>query len=144
MKLSAVAKRMIGVTGISWLVLAAGSAVWYRSLGCLPFAAGALAGSALNAVKIIMIDRASKKVAGMEKTKAANYVRIQHLLRFLLTAGVLTLIGVLAYTETVPASCLYGAAAGVLTFQIAVYSIKNYAVREAEGHQKTDGEKNGG
>ena len=59
------------------------------------------------------------KALTMEQKKAGNYVSIQHLLRFLLTGVVLVLGAIL------PQISLWGVAAGVLAFQLALYNIKD-------------------
>ena len=123
--LSDMAKRMMLVVCALLPVLIAGSAIYYRSLSFLPFALGAVMGTALGAAKIVMLDRMVSKVVGMEPARAGNYVRVQQLLRLLLT-GIVLVIAAL-----VPFISLWGAAAGVLTYQIAVYSLKWFQKRDA-------------
>ena len=118
MRLSAIAKRMLLVVCLSLPLLAAGGFAYYRSLAFLPFLYGAALGTALGAAKVILLDRAVTKIAGMEKDRAMNYARLQQLLRFLLTGAVLVTAAV------VPFISLWGAAASVLAYQAAVYSLK--------------------
>ena len=124
MRVSALAKRMIITICISLPVLVAASAVYYRSFSFLPFALGALLGAATNVLKIILLDRAVEKLVDMEEEKAKNYVRIQHFLRYILTGAVLVLAAV------VPFISIWGAAAGILTYQVALFSMKRSAARE--------------
>jgi len=118
MRLSAAAKRMIRVVCISFPILVVGSAVYYRSLACAPFVLGLLLGTFLNITKIWMLNRTTKKVLGMEVLRAGNYVRVQHFLRFFLTCIVLVIAALAPFVD------LWGAIAGVVVYQIAVYTLK--------------------
>ena len=118
--MSDIAKRMMLVVGALWLALVAASAAYYRSMDCLPFALGSLLGVALNVLKIVMLDRAVRRAVQMEEASAGGYVRMQHFLRFLLT-GVVFLAAAL-----VPFLSLWGAAAGVLTLQVALFFAKRF------------------
>ena len=124
MKLSDIAKRMLLVICISLPLLIAGAFAYYRSLNFLYFALGALLGTILNAAKVILIERTAKKLIGMEKERAANYARIQGLLRFLLTGIVLAVPAFAIKQWGLPAGVFWGAAAGALVYQVAVYSMK--------------------
>lgn len=126
MALSQQAKKMICIVGLSQLVFVGASAMYYRSSSFLPFALGVLLSSSLNMVKIIMLDRTVAKALGGKKDAAANYVRLQYLLRFSLTAAVL------AAAVFIPFVSLWGAAAGLLTLQIAAYATKY--LHNGEGH----------
>ena len=117
MKLSGPAKRMICFHLAALPLLAGGAAVFYRSWAFLPFAGGALLGTALNIAKVALLDRAVKKLAGMDAAKAGGYTFLQSLLRFLLTGGVLVL------AAWVPFVSLWGAAASILVYQAALYSM---------------------
>lgn len=115
--MSDIAKRMSLVVCASLPLLVGGAAVFYRSLAFLPFAYGALLGTGLSIAKIISLDRTVRKVTDMEPRRASNYVRLQSLLRFLLTGGVLVL------AAWVPFVSLWGAAASILVYQAALYSM---------------------
>ncbi|MGI5935875.1 MAG: ATP synthase subunit I [Oscillospiraceae bacterium] len=120
MKLSEVAKRMILTIGILTLLFIAAAAVYYRSPDCLPFVFGALLGSATSIAKVILLERAVDRALGMEKDRAGNYVRLQHLLRLALSGAVLVLAAL------VPNISLWGAVAGILSFQISLYTLKMF------------------
>jgi len=120
MRLSDIAKRMMAVMGAMLLLLIAASAVYYRSMAFLPFALGALLGVALNALKVRMLDRAVGKAVDMDGARAGGYIRGQHFLRFLLTGLVFVLAAL------VPFISLWGAAAGVLTLQVALFFLKRF------------------
>jgi len=121
MKLSGIAKRMILILSVSLLLLVAASAVYYRSFAFLPFALGALLGAAANIAKVILLERAVNKTVGMEAETGGNYIRIQNFFRFLLTGAVLVA------AAFIPFISLYGAAAGILSYQIAALLLKNYS-----------------
>ncbi|MCL2508866.1 MAG: ATP synthase subunit I [Oscillospiraceae bacterium] len=121
MRLSDIAKKMILVICVSLLVIVAAGAAYYRSLMLLPFALGAFSGATLNVLKVFMLDRAVKKIAGMEKERAGNYARVQHFLRFLLTGAVLVIAALVPFIN------IWGAAAGVLTYNIAALFMKRFA-----------------
>ena len=121
MKLSDVAKKMIFILGIAFLILLAAGftgSFFISALEFLPFALGALLGALLNVFKVWMLDRTVKKVVGMEAAKAGNYVRMQQLLRFVLTGLVLVAAALIPFIS------IWGAAVGVLTFQIALPFMK--------------------
>jgi len=111
---------MITVIGCSLLLLVLASIAYYRSLAFAPFALGALLGTSLNVLKVIMLDHTVKKIINIEAKNAGNYVRFQHFLRFLLT-GLVFLLAVLFPSFL----NIWGVAAGVLTFQIATYFTKS-------------------
>lgn len=118
MKLTDLAKKMILTICVLFLIFAAISAGYYRSLSCLPFILGLVAGTIASVIKVMLLSRTVDKALEMEKEAAGRYVNIQHFLRLLLTASVL-LLGAL-----VPAISLWGVVAGVFAFQISVYVMK--------------------
>ncbi|MGI6238961.1 MAG: hypothetical protein ACOYI5_04970 [Christensenellales bacterium] len=118
MKLSEIAKKMVRAILIMLLALIAGAILYYRSLAFLPFLYGALLGGAVSIAKVFLLDRAITSALGMEARAAGNYVRLQHLLRLLISGTALVVAALVK-----PIS-LWGAAAGVLTFQLAVYLLK--------------------
>ncbi|GAA4070899.1 ATP synthase subunit I [Amphibacillus indicireducens] len=119
MKLSDLAKRMIITILIIATVSTLGSVIYHRSLDFLPFLIGATLGSAVSISKVILLEHAVNKALKMERKTAGNYVTIQHVLRLLLS-GVAFLIGAL-----VPQVSLWGVVAGILAFQVAVYSVRS-------------------
>lgn len=118
MKLTNLAKRMIITILIIALVCVLGSIIYYRSLDFLPFLFGALLGSAVSIVKVFLVEHAVDKALTLEQKQAGNYVSIQHLLRMLFS-GVVLVIGAI-----VPQISLWGVAAGILAFQLAIYNVK--------------------
>jgi hypothetical protein len=120
MKLSEIAKKMVRAILIMLLALIAGAILYYRSLAFLPFLYGALLGGAVSIAKVFLLDRAITSALDMQAQAAGNYVRLQHLLRLLISGAALVLA---ALVEPIS---LWGAAAGVLTFQLAVYLLKSH------------------
>ena len=115
MKVSPLAKRMIiTIVGISALFVVA-SFIYYRSLAFLPFLLGALLGTGVSIWKVFVLERAVDRALGMDKRKAGNYVSLQQLFRLFVT-------GVVLFTgAVVPQVSLWGVAAGIIAFQLALY-----------------------
>lgn len=115
MKVSPLAKRMIiTIVGISALFVVA-SFIYYRSLAFLPFLLGALLGTSVSIWKVFVLERAVDRALGMDKKKAGNYVSLQQLFRLFVT-------GVVLFTgAVVPQVSLWGVAAGIIAFQLALY-----------------------
>ncbi|WP_373706421.1 ATP synthase subunit I [Jeotgalibaca porci] len=115
MKVSPLAKRMIiTIVGISALFVVA-SFIYYRSLAFLPFLLGTLLGTGVSIWKVFVLERAVDRALGMDKKKAGNYVSLQQLFRLFVT-------GVVLFTgAVVPQVSLWGVAAGIIAFQLALY-----------------------
>lgn len=118
MKLSDLARRMIFTILIIALVCIMLSAIYYRSLEFLPFMIGVLLGSAVSIAKVILLERAVDRALEMEQKEAGNYVSLQHILRILLS-GVVLFLG-----AVVPQISLWGVAAGIIAFQLAIYNVR--------------------
>ena len=118
MKISKLAKKMVITILIIALACVVSSIIYYRSFGFMPFLLGIILGTAVSISKVFILERAVDNALEMEEKRAGNYVSIQHILR-LLFSGVALLIGAL-----VPQISLWGVAAGVLAFQLAVYNLK--------------------
>lgn len=118
MKLSDLSKKMITSILIIGLICIIGSAIYYRSLSFLPFMIGVILGSAASIGRVLLLERTVDKALTMEQKNAGNYVSLQHILR-LLFSGVVLVIGAI-----VPQINLWGVVAGVLAFQLAIYSLK--------------------
>ena len=116
MTMSEIGKKMLPAIVLCVFVIMAVGLVFaiLQKIQFLPVALGAVLGAALSVAKVIMIDRTVKKVATMEAGAVGNFVRIQHFLRFVLTAAVLVVAAVVPFIN------LYSAAAGILSFQAAV------------------------
>jgi len=109
---------MLKTVGISFFVIVAAGAAVYRSAETLPFALGAALGVAVNAAKIVMLDRAVDKAIGFSAEKSGNYIRLNYLIRFALTGAVLYIAVVAPFIN------MWGAAAGVVSMQAAVIAAR--------------------
>lgn len=115
MKVTPLAKRMIiTIVGISTLFVV-GSFIYYRSSAFLPFLLGTLLGTGVSIWKVFVLERAVNRALGMDKKKAGNYVSLQQLFRLFVT-GVVLFVG-----AVVPQVNLWGVAAGIMAFQLALY-----------------------
>lgn len=129
--LSLPSRKMITVIGISVLVLIAAGAAIYRSLEALYFALGVILTSALNVLKVFMLERTVKKAVDMEEAVAGkNYVRLQYLLRYFLTGIVLLAAGLVSVYVKPPFINIWGAVAGVFTLQVAVIAVRSMKLDE--------------
>ena len=118
MTISAAARKMIIAIGISSLIIIIIGAVFY-SEQILPFTLGVILMAGLNVFKVLSLERAVNKAVDMTKEKSAgNYIRVQFLLRYILTAAVLVIAAFVPFID------ILGAAAGVFTYQIAVFCLK--------------------
>jgi hypothetical protein len=112
---------MIVVIGISSLVLIGAGGLFYRAYPAFPFAVGVLLTSLLSALKVIMLERAVVKAAAIgDVATGKSYIRGQYFLRFLLTG--FTLAAAAIAPDGVVS--IWGAVAGVFTFQIAAMAVK--------------------
>ena len=120
MKLSWTSKRMILVIFAAALIIMAGGAAYHGISNALHFALGVLLTSGLNAAKVALIERTVQRTLEMEgEQNASNYVRLQSLTRLFLTAAVL------AFAALNPGYInIWGAVAGLFTWQIGAYSMK--------------------
>lgn len=118
--LSATAKIMLAViAALFGALLGIGLAVTllvYRFEAPLAFGVGLLAGCALSAVKVILLEKALTKAVDMGKQKAQNYTRLQVIARYGLTT--LVLLGAVLFPKVIG---LFGIIAGILTLQLASY-----------------------
>jgi len=149
MKMVAVAALIIIVIGL----------IYYRSLAVIPFALGVLATSALNVLKLRMLERTVQKVVYMEDQETGkNMIRLQYLLRYFMTGLVLVLIGLIHnftspppfYSSrdsyfgiwgmlfpnapeallTAPFISIWGALAGLFTLQISVIIVRSFKLEK--------------
>jgi len=119
--LSILAKKMILIIGIAAAVFIAAGALYFRAYPAVPFAVGVLLTSGVNALKIIMLEKAVNKAVDMDDASAGkNYIKGQFFLRYLLM-GVVLFFAAVAPDSVVS---IWGAAAGIFTFQISAIFVK--------------------
>ena len=124
MKISNTVHKMIRVMLITALVMVAAGAVVSAFYPIIPsilfFSFGILLTTCLNIVKVVWLEQAVQKAVDMEDpATAGSYIRIQYLLRFLLT-GLVFIFAIL-----VPFIDLWGALVGLFTFHVAKYTLRS-------------------
>jgi hypothetical protein len=132
MRLSIAARKMILVIIITSLIFIAGGAAFYRSPEAVAFAAAAALMAGLNVIKVYMIERTVHKSIDMDDAnEGKNYVRLQYLVRFAIT-GVILAAAALFTGRTGLYGSVWGAVAGVFTFQIAAFCLRFFNLEEDE------------
>jgi len=136
MKLSVAGQKMVFVICIAALIIAAVGAVVYifvdslPTLDAIPFALGVVLTSALNILKIVMLERTIRITLDMEDPdRGKNYIRIQYLLRYILSGAVLLAAGLVSY-YTPYTSIAIGAIIGIFTMQISVIVVRHMKLEE--------------
>lgn len=125
MKLSKIAKNVVITICILSALIIAGAVIYFRSLSCLPFVFGVLLGSGAAVSKALILDKTVDTALKKEAKAATNYTLLSQTLRMLLTGGVLILAAL------VPGIEIWGTAAGVLTFQAAIY-LQRFIFKEGD------------
>jgi hypothetical protein len=119
---------MLCVLGALLLLILAVGAALIRSREFFPFALWAALASLVSGVKVLIIENTVSKVSAMTDTKQAKrYALLQYLLRLALTAAVL--VGA-ALASSPSFNGLWGAVAGVLSFQVAALSLRFFKLDE--------------
>lgn len=125
MELSKASRKMILVICIAALAfIAVGTAVCLAvgsipSIEALFFSIGVILTSALNVGKVLLLERSVKKTVEMDDPNAGkNYIRLQYLLRYFITALILVVAGLTPFIS------IWGALAGIFTLQISVVAIR--------------------
>jgi hypothetical protein len=145
MKNSLAARRMIASIIVISLICIAAGVIAALSHQCtddcshllgwiepVPFALGVALMSALNVAKVFLIERTVNKTVEIENTGAGKtYIRLQYFLRFFLTGVVLVIAAVTDFID------IWGAVAGVFTFQIAAFSLKFMKLDEPENNSES-------
>ncbi|MCL2391416.1 MAG: hypothetical protein FWC66_02245 [Oscillospiraceae bacterium] len=133
MKLSHTGKYMILMIGLVALVFIIGGGVFYRSIQALYFAIGVIVTSALNVGKVFLLERTVRKTMEKEDPNAGkNYVKLQYLFRYFITALVLVVVGIINVNVDPPFISVWGALAGVFTLQIAVIIVRHKKFAQEE------------
>jgi len=125
MRISETVRKMIMVMLVTALVMAVAGTVAsvFYPIHSLHFAIGVLLTTGLNIIKVIWLEHAVEKAVAMDdQTAASNYIRMQYLLRLLLTGLILVFAAVMANRMFVP-SLLWGAVIGIFTFHAAKYAL---------------------
>lgn len=118
----AVRKMILVMLAAAFVIIIVGTIFSGRfpAITPLPFAVGVLLTTALNIVKTLWLERIAEKLVLMEDQSAAgNYVRVQYMLRMVLTAAILTLAAI-APDHIIS---MWGAVLGIFTFHAGKYSL---------------------
>jgi len=125
MKSLSSSKQLMLVIGIAALVIMAVGAILFLTIPALPsdqalpFALGVLLTSALNVLKVKMLERSVNKIVNMENVESGkNFARLQYLLRYFLTGIVLVAAALTPFIN------IWGAIIGIFTLQISIIAAK--------------------
>ena len=120
--------RMIALVAFAMI---AGGILYYALVEdlyeAIPFALGVIVTSALNVLKIKMLERSVRKTLDMDNPDTGrNYIRLQYLFRYFITAVVLVIIGLLhVYVDSPRIISIWGALFGLFTMQIALIVVRH-------------------
>jgi len=131
MKLSRTSKYMVLMIGVAALVIIIGGAIYFRSVTSLYFAFGVILTSALNVLKVYLLERTIQKTLEMnDPSSGKNYVKLQYLLRYVLTGVVLLGVGLITVYVDPPFINVWGAVFGIFTLQISVIIVRHMKIEE--------------
>jgi len=140
MTLSRTTVRIISTISVSALaIIVAGFVVCLALdsrtlLEALFFSVGVVLTSALNVWKIYLLERTVTKTLNMDDPDTGkNYVRLQYLLRYILTGAVLLAAGLISY-YTPHVSIAVGAIIGLFTMQISVIIVRHMKIDDEPGN----------
>lgn len=116
MESSEARNKIIIIMAAVALVMIVGGAIFHRSIVALEFAIGVILTTALNAVKLFMMERTSERIMDIEDEKSGkNFASIQYLLRFILTGAVLVAAAFVPFID------IMGAIFGIFTMPVAIH-----------------------
>jgi hypothetical protein len=119
---------MIAVISALLPVICAAGAAFYRSLEVLPFALWAFLASVVSVAKVLVVEDTVNKVSAIaDQKEGKRFAHRRYFFRMFLTAAVLAPAALVANGTY---SALWGAVAGVLTFQIAAMSLRFFKLDE--------------
>jgi len=130
--------KIIRMIIIVALAMIAGGILYYSLMAdlyeALPFALGVIVTSSLNILKIVMLERSIQKTLNMDNPDTGkNYIRLQYLFRYFITAVVLVIIGLLhVYFDEPRIISIWGALFGLFTMQIALIAVRHTKLIEDE------------
>ena len=126
MKLSRTSKGLIQMICVSALAIIVIGCVVYRSIDSLYFTVGVIMTSSLNVGKVFLLERTVQKALEKEEPDSGkNYVRLQFLLRYVLTTLVLLAAGLISVYVEPPFINIWGAIAGLFTLQISAMIVRH-------------------
>ncbi|MCL2627370.1 MAG: hypothetical protein FWD44_01560 [Oscillospiraceae bacterium] len=130
--------KIVRMIVLAALAMAGGGVLYYALAADLyeaaPFALGVFATSALNVLKLRMLEGSIIKTLDMDNPEMGkNYIRLQYLVRYFITAVVLVIIGLLhVYVNEPRIISIWGALFGLFTMQIALITVRHTKLIEDE------------
>jgi len=126
MKLSRTSKNFIMMIGLAALIFIVAGAIFYRSIHALYFAFGVILTSSLNVGKVFLVEKTVDTTLELKDENAGrNYVKLQFLFRYVLTALVLLGVGLINLYVYPPFISIWGTIAGMFTLQVAVIIVRH-------------------
>jgi len=114
---------MIGIVALVFII---GGIVFHRSILALYFALGVIITSSLNVAKMYLVERTVNNTLEIENQESGKiYVKLQFLLRYVITIAVLLGVGLINVFVYPPFISIWGAIAGLFTLQIAVIIVRH-------------------
>ena len=126
MKLSQMSKSLIMMIGFTAIVFIFAGIIFHRSMLALYFAIGVILTSSLNVGKVFLLEKTVDNTLDIKDENAGkNYVKLQFLFRYVLTAAVLLAVGLINIYITPPFISIWGTLAGMFTLQAAVIIVRH-------------------
>lgn len=126
MNLSKATKNIIMMICIVALVFIIGGVAFHRSIHALYFALGVIITSSLNVVKMYLVERTVNNTLEIENQESGKiYVKLQFLLRYVITIAVLLGVGLINVFVEPPFISIWGTIAGLFTLQVAVIIVRH-------------------
>ncbi len=111
---------------ISTIALAVGLVLHKGFDQRLYYTAGLALGTVFAALKVVLLEYMVKKAIELPPDEARNYARLSYTLRYVLTAGILIAAALVPYFS------LFGAVIGILSLQVAAYTVNVNIKRRKE------------
>ena len=126
MKLSRTSKNIIIMIGLAALAMIIGGVIFYRSIHALYFAFGVIITSSLNVGKVFLLEKTVTNTLELQDENAGrNYVKLQFMLRYVITALVLLGVGLINLYVNPPFISIWGTLFGMFTLQVAVIIVRH-------------------
>ena len=121
MKMHKISSKAIMIMLVVALVMMIGGVIFHRSIDqIIPFVLGVLLTTALNVVKLLMIERTAERIValGEGEGKAKAIAGFQYLIRYFLTFAVFLVAAFVPFID------IFGAVFGIFTLTIAMYILR--------------------
>jgi len=133
MKISRTSKNIIIMIGLAALAFIIAGIIFHRSIHALYFAIGVILTSSLNVGKVFLLEKTVNNTLELKDENAGkNYVKLQFLFRYVLTALVLLGVGLINLYFDPPFISIWGTIAGMFTLQIAVIIVRHWKLDDLE------------